>query len=305
MADHDPVKFLRDPIDYVDGIAVFSPGDRYVDNYKKIALDHVGAVAATGNNPFMDEELWVELEESTRSLIEKHLPDGARVLDAGVGLGRLMGRMTRLDRYGIDISIDYLKIARDKGFKVAFSKIEDMPYEDGAFDAVVVCDVLEHVIDLHACCVQLLRVLKPGGSLILRVPYLDDMAAYLDDSLPYDLIHVRSFDVPSLRILFSKIHGMTYEEHTFSRPYLKDSLFKVKLFPGDSRLRQLASEADGPDHPLWTLKNVASVTHEAYRNWVYGLRDGNPALLKELLPDLAEALEVNMVFRKIWCTDRQ
>ncbi|TLD47420.1 MAG: 27-O-demethylrifamycin SV methyltransferase [Accumulibacter sp.] len=298
MTNDNLVTFLREPIEYFDGIPAFSLNDRYVDNYKKIAFDHVRAMSQTGQNPFIEEQLWLELEESTRTLIERHIADGSRVLDAGVGLGRLLGPLERLDRYGIDISIDYLKIARDRGFQVAFSKIEDMPYPDGVFDAVIACDVLEHVIDLHSCCVQLLRVLKPGGLFILRVPYLDDMSAYLDESLPYEFIHVRSFDVPSLRILFTKIHGMTYQEHAFSCPYLKDSLFKLRLFPLDSKVRQLASEADSPDHPLWTLRDVARLSHEAYRNWVYGLRDSNPSLLKELLPDLAEGLEVSMVFKK-------
>jgi SAM-dependent methyltransferase len=291
-------KFLRPPFEVVDAVPVFSPPDRYVDNYQHIASDHVKAMESTGHNPFIDESLWLELEESTRVLVDKYVPDGARVLDVGVGLGRLLGSMDRLQRFGIDISMDYLKRAREKGFEVAFSKIEDMPYENDHFDALVTCDVLEHVIDLHACCLQLLRVLKPGGLLILRVPYLDDMNAYLDESLPYEFIHLRSFDVPSLRILFSKIHGMRYQEHTFSAPYLKDGLFRLKLFPRDSKVARLAREANSPDHPLWILRNVAELCHEDYRDWVYSLQKSHPALLREMLPELADGLEVNMVFKK-------
>jgi SAM-dependent methyltransferase len=317
--------YAREPQAYVHGIPVFSDDDRYTDNYKKIASDHVAAMEATGHNPFMDEGLWVELEQSTRVLIEKYIPDGARVLDVGVGLGRVLGEMSRLDRYGIDISHDYLQRAKEKGIDVAFARIEDMPYKAGFFDAILACDVLEHVIDLHACCLQLMRVLKPGGVLIVRVPYLDDMSAYLDDSLAYEFIHLRSFDVPSLRILFGKIHGMQYKEHTFVAPYLKDALFKIKLPPKSSKITNLARELTKNDfaskclkffseksfighmlrragfsiHPLWILREMTEVSHEDFRNFVYNLRQSNPELLTELLPDLVESLEVNVVFKKL------
>jgi SAM-dependent methyltransferase len=291
-------KYSRNPLDFFDGIPIFSPEDRYVGNYKKIAEDHVISLEKTGHNPFMDEVLWRELDDSTKSLIEKYVPNDVHVLDVGVGLGRILGQVTRFQRYGIDISFDYLKIARDKGIEVAFSKIEDMPYEDNSFDAIICCDVLEHVIDLHACCLQILRVLKPGGIFIMRVPYKDDLAPYLDESLPYEFIHLRSFDVPALRILFSKVHQMTYVEHLFACPYLKDNLFKINLLPLTSELRDMVLEATGPEHPLWILRGMSELSHEAYRNWIYGLRESDPKLLQEILPYLVDALEVNMVFRK-------
>jgi SAM-dependent methyltransferase len=292
------LKYLRPPLEFLDGIPAFSIRDRYIDNYRQIAADHLAAMKGGTENPFIDTDLWIKLENSTRTLVRKYVADGARVLDAGVGLGRILGPMERLQRYGIDISLDYLKEARARGFEVAFSRIEDMPYEDGYFDAVIACDVLEHVIDLHGCCLQLLRVLRPGGVLIVRVPYLDDMEAYLDENIPYEFVHVRSFDLPSLRLLFGKILGMYYKEHDFVAPYIKDNLLKIKLLPGSSIATQLAREATDVDHPLWMLRKVTEVSQETFKNWIYALRDQNPALCERLLPHLAEGLEVNVVFLK-------
>ncbi|MFX8075194.1 class I SAM-dependent methyltransferase, partial [Acinetobacter baumannii] len=79
---------------------------------------------------------------------------------------------------GIDISLDYLRRAREAGISVCFSRIEDMPYKDGFFDAIVCTDVLEHVLDLNYCTAQILRVLRPGGVLILRVPHNDLLEVY-------------------------------------------------------------------------------------------------------------------------------
>jgi SAM-dependent methyltransferase len=290
--------YVRPPLKVLNGIPVFSIQDRYVKNYIQIAADHVAAMKPENENPFIENNLWFELENSTRTLVRKYVVDGARVLDVGVGLGRVLGPLDNLERYGIDISLDYLQRARDRGFEVVFSRIEDMPYKDSYFDAVVACDVLEHVIDLHACCLQILRVLRPGGVLIVRVPYLDDMEAYLDKNLPYEFIHVRSFDVPSLRILFEKIFELRYQEHSFVAPYLKDALFKIKLLPDSSLAARLAREATDADHPLWILRRVTEISHETFRNWIYHLRDHNPALCKELLPELVEGLEVNIVFLK-------
>ena len=50
-------------------------------------------------------------------------------------------------------------------FHAAGGQLERLPFADGAFDAVVAADVLEHVPDLPAVVRELSRVLVPGGSL--------------------------------------------------------------------------------------------------------------------------------------------
>jgi len=212
--------YVKPPLEVIDGIPVFSAHDRYVENYKKIASDHLSAMQPGSDNPFIENELWIRLDQSTRDLINKYVADGACILDVGVGLGRVLGPLDRLQRYGVDISHDYLQKARQNNIEVAFSRIEDMPYEDGFFDAVVTCDVLEHVIDLHACTTQILRVLKPGGHLIVRVPYKEDLKVYLQEGLPYEFIHLRNFDEHSIRLYFQKIHECKVFGNCYSCSFL-------------------------------------------------------------------------------------
>lgn len=59
-----------------------------------------------------------------------------------------------LDPEGVDVQLD----------------ITAMPFEDGAFDAILCSHVLEHVADDRAAMSELHRVLKPGGWATVLVP---------------------------------------------------------------------------------------------------------------------------------------
>jgi SAM-dependent methyltransferase len=204
------------PIKIVNDIPVFSANDFYIENYIKISADHLAHLEKTGHNPFMDEQHWVEIEKSTEILINKYSRDSCKILDVGVGLGRLLERFPSLDRYGVDISLSYLRHAKNKGIEVCMAKIEDLPYSDNFFDFIVCTDVLEHVLDLNASIEKILATLKPGGFMVIRVPYREDLSGYLSDEYPYDLVHLRSFDESELRILFSKIFKVNFLEFTFA-----------------------------------------------------------------------------------------
>lgn len=197
--------YNREPIDIQDDIPVFSESDEYTSNYVEISNDHLGHLEVHGENPFMSEEYWQSLEVDTIDHLRPHLFENAKILDVGVGLGRLLSRIDmRLDMYGVDISLPYLKEARDKNINVCLSKIEELPYLDDLFDIIVSTDVLEHVLDLNACIEQLLRVLKPGGVMLIRVPNKEDLSAYLTYD-KYKYVHLRNFDKASLELFFGKI----------------------------------------------------------------------------------------------------
>jgi SAM-dependent methyltransferase len=294
------VIYAREPLRFEEGIPVFSESTvRYVDNYKRIAADHVASMAHGAENPFIESQLWKELEASTRDMVARIANPGQRVLDVGVGMGRVLGPLTQLHRFGVDISFDYLKIARECGFEVAFSLIEQLPYEDAYFDMVVACDVLEHVLDLFACSREMLRVLKPGGALVIRVPYKDDLEAYLDESLPYEFIHLRAFDVPSLRLHFEKIFDCRYIEHAFVAPYLKGApRMKIQQLKLASPIYKLLAKVEKDNHPLAILKKATLVSEEEFINWIYALRDNHPTQYGQIVNELVHGLEVNIVFRK-------
>lgn len=195
------------PFETRDGIPVFSKVDSYVANYETIAQDHLKSLRETGKNPFIKEHLWQEIERSTENHIRTYLRPGDRILDVGVGMGRLLERFPEVERYGMDISFDYLKEASARGIQTCLAKIEDMPYRSQSFDLVVTTDVLEHVIDLHLALQKIIETIKPGGVFIVRVPYLEDLSPYLSKDCPYDLVHLRTFDRYGMRLTMEKVFG--------------------------------------------------------------------------------------------------
>ena len=197
--------FSRSPLSVKQGIPVFSIDDEFIRNYEQISKDHLDSLAEKGTNPWIPEALWTEMEATTVALIGKYARPGDAILDVGVGLGRMLEQFPQLKRHGMDISHGYLQQSSAKGIDVCFARIEDMPYRADSFDLIVCTDVLEHVLDLNRCCNRILEVLRPGGTLIVRVPVYEDLSRYVDPNFPYEFVHMRRFDEPSLRLLFDRV----------------------------------------------------------------------------------------------------
>lgn len=206
--------YKNKPLKTKNGVPEFSVIDHYIQNYEEISIDHTQSMNSDNPNPWISSEIWNEMESSTVELFNTYSQSfkskkTLKVLDVGVGLGRLLEKVgsihKNIDMYGMDIAMPYLKEAKAKGIDVCFSKIEDMPYQDDCFDIILCTDVLEHVFDLNLCVSKILSVLKRGGILIVRVPHREDLSPYLRSDYPYELAHLRNFDKSNLETLFSKI----------------------------------------------------------------------------------------------------
>ncbi|MEI6264178.1 MAG: class I SAM-dependent methyltransferase [Sphingobacteriia bacterium] len=231
--------YNKEPLYIENDVAVFSDNDNYIENYEKISQDHLTHLAEQGENPFMSEEYWQSLEAVTLKQIVTILKPGDKILDVGVGLGRLLSQIElSVDKFGVDISKSYLSEAKAKGINVCLSKIEELPYHDNLFDVIVTTDVLEHVFDLNQCVKEIKRVLKPNGYLIVRVPYREDLSAYINYD-QYEFIHLRNFDENYLDLFFRKIFNFKFinyelagiiEDNTRLHIPFQSSKYKVNFF---------------------------------------------------------------------------
>jgi SAM-dependent methyltransferase len=292
------IPFNRRPLRVISGIPVFALSDSYIQNYDAIARDHLTSLDTDGVNPFMSEQDWTSMEDATASLIRQRLHPGDRLLDAGVGLGRLLSRFPEHERHGVDIALGYLDRTKKHGIHVALAKLEDLPYPDAAFDVVIATDVLEHVLDLHRVCQQLIRVLKPGGHLVIRVPFEEDLKSYYDYR-DYDLVHVRRFDLWSLRIQFERVFGMEYVTHETVLPTWRGlSTMRVAPTNDGEAVRNILAQLPDDMKSVRELKQFSYLEPQDLHSFMNALAGSHPDLFKQLEAVLANELEINIVFRK-------
>ena len=117
--------YNRKPFKVKDGISLFTNPDEYTQNYEDIANDHTNNTKAIDSNPWIPIDIWNEMEYSTIDLFTKHSKVRnknlkLKLLDVGVGLGRLVEKLCsdhdNIEAYGMDISMSYLKLAKNKGY---------------------------------------------------------------------------------------------------------------------------------------------------------------------------------------------
>ena len=84
---------------------------------------------------------------------------------------------------GNDIKYGYVNhdIVKLEGIDVVHD-LENFPWPwpDNYFDEVFASDILEHLDDFILTMEQIYRILKPGGKLLLKVPYWNSVFAHID-----------------------------------------------------------------------------------------------------------------------------
>jgi ubiquinone/menaquinone biosynthesis C-methylase UbiE/uncharacterized protein YbaR (Trm112 family) len=80
-----------------------------------------------------------------------------------------------------------------------------LPFKDGAFDAIIASEIIEHTDDPKAFVAELLRVLKPSGALVISTPYKErlvyELCIHCQQLTPHNA-HLHSWSETSLRALF-------------------------------------------------------------------------------------------------------
>ena len=173
--------------------------------------------------------VWRAGQERRLGLIQKWTYlDNASVLVDGCGVGMYASQIRR--RYtrsveAFDIEADRVALAQVDVPHAIVAAAENIPYPNSRFDTILSHEVLEHVNDDRAAIHEMVRVLKPGGRLVIFVPNRwypfethghywqgtyhfgnTPLINYLPDSLRNRLApHVRAYTRRSLLRLFDEL----------------------------------------------------------------------------------------------------
>jgi SAM-dependent methyltransferase len=99
---------------------------------------------------------------------------GGRLLDVGCGHGDIVEAAGRAgyDAHGIDVSELAVAKAHERGrTTVRRGTIQDAPYPEGHFDAVLLMSYLEHEPAPAGALGRCRSLLRPGGHLFVKVPH--------------------------------------------------------------------------------------------------------------------------------------
>jgi SAM-dependent methyltransferase len=97
----------------------------------------------------------------------------AVVLEAGCGMGMYSSQIRR--RYSphveaFDVEFERVQVAHQDTPHALVAVAEHLPYAANHFDTILSNEVIEHVADDRLAAAEMVRVLKPGGRIVLFCP---------------------------------------------------------------------------------------------------------------------------------------
>ncbi len=111
----------------------------------------------------------VQLQSVLESIMALGSDAPLEVLDCGCAKGRFLREMPDGVRaVGIDISERLIQSAKSNGLnRLVQGSASRLPFAPGSFDLIYCVETLEHLPDTQAAINEMVRVLKPGGQLIV------------------------------------------------------------------------------------------------------------------------------------------
>jgi len=209
-------------------------------------------------------------QRSIAGLVAERVPPQGEILDIGCGpcdktavLSRMGYRCTGIDDFGDPWHREGQNLARigrfarSAGVDLLEGDGHAMPFADESFDAVLACDVIEH---LHASPRALLEralgLLREGGWLIVSVPNAVNLRKRLD------VIRGRTNDPPYRQFFESD----TWRGHV--REYAWDDLVQLAAFLGLDE-----ATVHGRHHMLGVLPRWAQLPYRVLTAHAPALRD--------------------------------
>lgn len=176
---------------------------------------------------------------TSRCKIFKKIPIESKVLEIGVGSGRLANLLSIRKKcrvYCVEKEPAMAGIARNKCVEVLNIDIEteEMPYGNGAFDCIILGNVLEHMKEPSKILIKLKKYLSDSGFLIYSVPNIVNWHSRMTiffgkfeyaESGVFDKTHLRFYNLNSAKKLAEDAgYKITWLDVTPSIYFYKEKL---------------------------------------------------------------------------------
>ena len=175
-----------------------------------------------------------------RNRFFKSLSHAHRILELGCNTGSNCETIHTLypqaEIHGVDIMPEN-EIAPFIHYKYVNLEKQELPYEDGYFDAILIIHVLEHVSNAYLLCKEIHRIMKPGARIYVEVPNWTTMF------------------VPSIGISREQHDVFNFfDDPSHQKPWSKQGLFEFVSFKGKYTIEKLGNRRNWCKIPIDLLK---------------------------------------------------
>ena len=129
----------------------------------------------------IDRDHWwfVGRRKILTALIDRFAPAKRplRILEVGCGTGSNIAMLQAFGQVDAIEPDDHARAFSEArtGLTIKGGYLPDVPLDDGAYDLIVLLDVLEHIPDDHAALAALRGKFAPGGRLVIAVPAMPSL----------------------------------------------------------------------------------------------------------------------------------
>lgn len=116
--------------------------------------------------------VWRSGQERRLEMVRQWADLSGRLLDNGCGVGTWLDALNRFGnhRFGLEVEYDRAGRALDVAEGVIQGIGERLPFASNQFDLILSNEVLEHVINDRQAVVEMVRIVRPGGRIIIFCP---------------------------------------------------------------------------------------------------------------------------------------
>jgi 2-polyprenyl-3-methyl-5-hydroxy-6-metoxy-1,4-benzoquinol methylase len=131
-----------------------------------------------------DSSTWKASAEFILSKISQYVTNQnhAKILDIGCAYGFFLhfAKTTGYDTYGLELSTETSKYAKDLGLEIQCSSLESANYENNFFDVITMNNVLEHTLNPIEDLSIVHKLLKEDGVVYIAVPNFGSTVSQTD-----------------------------------------------------------------------------------------------------------------------------